>query len=140
MTRRTAWFLGFTGGLVFFGSAITFGDRFDWARHYRLMNEHVDAVGTITGTEPHSHGLARYEFEANGRQYHSASTNMSGARVGDKITVYYLSDDPSFSTPIAPGSFLTDNVLIPVIVSMAGGFLAAWRAGKRLTARVAPGE
>jgi hypothetical protein len=127
--RLTAWFLGFFVALTFYWGAATFGAGFDWVREYRLLRHAVHTDGIVTAREPKNHNAAHYEFEESGKRYRSVG--QGGGRVGEKVTVYYLPDDPSFSRIVRPGDDLTFMVLAPIVLSTLAGFIVMLRSGKK---------
>jgi hypothetical protein len=129
MKRLTAWCLGFFGALTFYWGAATLGAGFDWVREYRLLRHAAQTDGIVTAREPQNHNVARYEFEASGKRYRSVG--QGGGPVGGKVTVYYLQDDPTFSTLKSPGDDLAFMIVASVVLSALAGFIVMARAGKK---------
>jgi hypothetical protein len=127
MKRTTAWCLGFFGALTFYWSAATLGGGFDWVRHYRLAKASAHADAIVTRTEPDNHCTADYTFEVGGRQYRSSGQGRCGVHVGDKLRVYYLPDDPVFSTFKVPGEDLAFMIVGPLTLSVVAGFVVMVR-------------
>ena len=142
MSQITAWCLGFVGALTFYWGAASFGGGFDWVRHYRLLKEASHTKGTITARgEPKN--SAHYEFEARGKRYRSVGSG--GGSVGDEVTVFYLPDDPTFSTLKSPGEDLVFMIVAPVVLSTLAGFgvlveLSKKRRRQSRTTRKLPSE
>jgi hypothetical protein len=129
MSRLTGWCLGFFGALTFYWGAVTFGGSFDWVRHYRLLKEATHTEGTVTAREPKNHNVAHYEFEARGKRYRSVG--QGGGGVGEKVKVFYLPDDPTFSTLKSPGEDLAFMIVAPIVLSTLAGFVVLARLGKQ---------
>lgn len=129
MTRNQAWCLGFFGALTFYWGAATFDGSFDWVREFRLLRHAAQAEAVITSREPENHDLSHYEFNANGKRYVGAGPG--GGEVGEAVTVFYLPDDPTFSTMKQPGADLGFMILAPLILSTLSGFFVRARAGKK---------
>lgn len=129
MKPISAWCLGFVGALAFYWIAATSGG-FDWTRHWRLARASSEAEAVVTRTEPHNHCLAHYEFEVDGHQYQGSGSNCS-ARIGDKLHVYYLQGEPTFSTVKTPGSDLMFMIAAPTVLSVIAGFIVMMRIGRR---------
>jgi hypothetical protein len=133
MKRSTAWLLGFGGALAFYWGAATFGADFDWVRHYRLLFSSARADATITSTEPHNHNTAHYMFQVDGHEYRNSGQGLGGVGVGDKIPVFYLPADPTFSTFKDPGDDLAFMIVAPLILSVLAGFGVMVQFGGRAT-------
>ncbi len=129
MKRITAWYLGFFGALTFYWGVATFGGGFDWVREYRLFKYSAHANGIVTAREPKNHDVAHYEFAVNGKSY--SSFGQGGGRVGEKVTVYYLTDDPNFSRLVKPGEDLVFMIVAPMVLSTIAGFVVMSRVGKK---------
>jgi hypothetical protein len=129
MTRIQAWCLGFFAALTFYWGAATFGAGFDWMRQYRLVRKAIQTQAVVTSRELQNHNLAHYEFEANGKRYTGAG--QGDGEVGQTVTVFYLPDDPSFSTLKHPGEDLGFMIIAPLLLSTIAGFLFQARAGAR---------
>lgn len=134
MTRTTAWCLGFIGALTFYWAAATWGG-FDWTRHWRLAQTSAVAEAGVIRTEPHNHCAAYYEFEVAGRRYQGSGPQCS-ARVGDKLRVYYLPEEPTFSTLKKPSNDLAFIIVAPLVLSIVAGFVVMVRLGRPATKSV----
>jgi hypothetical protein len=130
MRRTTAWCLGFFGALTFYWGAATFGAGFDWVRHYRLYESSAQTQARVARVEPDSHCAAYYEFEVGGRRY-EGSGPQCGARVGDRLDVYYLPEEPAFSTLKRPGDDLLFMIGAPLVLSLLAGVLVMLRTAPR---------
>ena len=96
---------------TFYWVAATSGG-FDWARHWRLAQTSSEVEAVVTRTEPNNHCLAHYEFEVDGQLYQGSDSKCS-ASIGDKLRVYYLPGEPTFSTLKKPDDDLVFMIVAP---------------------------
>src|SRR5262245_25925566 len=128
MKPISAFCLGFFAALTFYWVAAT-SSGFDWAREWKLSHSSSQVEAVVTRTEPHNHCRAHYEFEVNGQRYYGSGSACS-ARIGDKLHVYYLPGDPTFSTIKSPGSDLVFMIFAPLILSAFAGLVVMARLGR----------
>jgi len=132
MTRMkpfSTWCLGFFVALTFFWVSIT-SSGFDWTRNWKLARASSEVDAVIINTEPHNHCLVEYEFEVNGKRYEGKGPGGCTARIGDKIHVYYLAEDPAFSITKTPGFDLLFVIFAPIILSSFAGLLFVARMSR----------
>lgn len=130
LSRRSAWWLGFGAALTFYWTVATLGAGFPWVRHCRLALRSAQTEAVITATEPANHNAAAYEFEVEGRRYRSSGQGIGPVEIGDKVTVFYLPDDPTFSTTKSPSEDLAFMIVGPLLMSAFAGFVMRARVGK----------
>ena len=129
MTRKKAWCLGFFGALIFYWSAATLWSRFDWSREWKLTFSSADAEAVVTRIEPNNHCTTYFEFEVAWERYRNSGPQC-GVRVGDKLPVYYLPAEPTFSTLEKPGDDLAFMIVAPLLLSLVSGFVLMVRLGQ----------
>ena len=67
-----------------------------------LAKRNVRTTGVVIGAQPRNHDRIEYMFVVGGAEYGGYGTGAHAARIGDKVTVYYLPDNPANNLAIKP--------------------------------------
>jgi hypothetical protein len=67
-----------------------------------LAKRNVRTTGVVTGLQPRNHDRIEYMFVVSGAEYRGHGTGAHITRIGDKVTVYYLPDNPSNNLALDP--------------------------------------
>jgi hypothetical protein len=110
---------------AFFSIAVNAQSR-GWDSWYLLASHGREARATVTRTQPESHQTCYFFFSVDAKRYEGADQGCS-AEVGQSLTIRYLPTDPSFATSSSPIGQLAFLVFGPLVLSVLGGVLAAWR-------------
>lgn len=81
-----------------------------WHNYLRLIKDGTTGQATITKTGSVSDAAAQYAFSVGGRSYYGAAPNFR-AKVGQRVAITYLPDDPYTSCLGSPGARLADEVV-----------------------------
>ena len=81
-----------------------------WDEYVRLMQQGANSQATIVRTVPGSDCLAEYSFSVAGRSYSGAGSQCN-VKVGQKVVVTYLVEDPSRSCLGYAGERLANEVV-----------------------------
>lgn len=113
MVRRSlaGWVIGFIAIAAVLTNAIaTAAAERGWRSYLLLIQKGSLQQATITKADSGSNGPAQYVFSVGGRGYYGAAPNCR-ARVGQRVIVTYLAEDPSTSCLGSPGERLADEVV-----------------------------
>lgn len=92
---------------LFLMNHITSNER--WVGYLHLMQKGSKCQGTVTRADTGISCLVEYSFSIAGAQYGGSGQSCS-ARVGETVTVTYMSDAPTKSCLGRPGERLADEV------------------------------
>jgi len=80
-------------------------------RDFRKISQAAGTtVGVVVAVDLSNHHTARYEYEANGVQYH-VSEIASHDHLGDRVRVYYALSDPRLATTREPKAAARDAIM-----------------------------
>jgi hypothetical protein len=104
------WFIGSVATLAMLVilAAKTARER-GWNGYLRLIQNGVSCEAIVTKTEQQGSCRAEYSFSIKGHDYFGAGPDCS-ARVGQKVIITYLVDDPARSCLGHAGARLADEI------------------------------
>ena len=111
----------------------------DWQKWHGVAKRAVRTEGTVTGKEPENHQFIRYSYRVGGQVYSGLRSAEYGnptfeqLNIGDRVNVFYDSDNPSASIlgdPQGQATSITIGALFVAIafpvVAMIGLYRKRW--------------
>ena len=86
----------------------------DWRGYMQLIQHGSNSQATITGINSEGECVVSYAFSIGGRNY-SGTGSLCSARVGQRVTITYLVQDPSHSCLGYAGERLIDDVISSLV-------------------------
>lgn len=110
----------------------------DWPKWHGLAQRAIKTEGIVTAKEPYNHEIIRYSFKIGSQTYSGlgpaggANAEFNELKVGDKIKVFYDSNNPDVSRPDSAtdqSSSIIMVVLFAIIVGPIMGFSGLYKKG-----------
>jgi hypothetical protein len=80
------------------------------SRYYDLFRRGVVTDGVVVASEPDNHRNVEYRLVVNGQEYSNGHWGWA-ARVGERIPVTYLPEDPRVSCPGSARAWLDNEIM-----------------------------
>jgi Protein of unknown function (DUF3592) len=101
-------------------------------RHEQISKRQRTTFGTVNTHEPANHNRYGYIFLVAGKQY-SGWGHPSEPRIGQPVTVYYDSQDPSENALSSYDNFCVEFAVpigVPIVILVYMAAFIAWRRRK----------
>ena len=114
-------------------AAVLNSQRYGWYSWYRLAMSGHTTEAVVVEKRPHSHRLCLFDYTVESVKY-KASDQACRFDVGERVTVTFLPEDPSFATTASPWKHLLVSILGPLSFCILPGIGVAALLRRRRSA------